>query len=107
MLCSVHILVAKSQQYLPIVLVIIDLSTPPSRIKVFPLFRRIGLPDVSGTHVTCFVIPHAGPLPKEVTVPLPDTVILLVSTLSSGGEIATVAATFKVTDGESPNAQLT
>jgi hypothetical protein len=41
-----------------------------------------------GIQVISFVIPQAGPFPRELIVPLPLTTVKFESTLSSGGAIA-------------------
>jgi hypothetical protein len=55
--------------------------------------------------VTFLVIGVAGPVPNEFIVPGDVMMMLLVSTLSSGGAIDTVEADASVTGGASPSAQ--
>jgi hypothetical protein len=87
------------------------LLVPPRRTRLAELVRTIGLEVDVGTKVTCLVTPRATPSlcgdgPKLLIVPLPDITTLFVSMLSSGGEIATVDATGRVTVGESPSAHV-
>jgi hypothetical protein len=84
---------------------------PPSSASAGPSCRTMGLVLDVGSNVICLVTltdePSTGLIgdgPREVMVPLPVTTTLLVSTLSSGGEIATVDAHGSVTLGASPSA---
>jgi hypothetical protein len=85
--------------------------TPPSSASAEPFCRTMGLALDVGSNVICLVTPTDEPStgligdgPSEVMVPFPVTMTLLVSTLLSGGEIATVAAHGSVTLGASPSA---
>jgi hypothetical protein len=84
---------------------------PPSICKVGPCVSTIGCDDDVGVNVICLVqyqgLPSSstGPGPRLLMYPLPLIVMRLVSTLSSGGAIATVLATGNAIDGASPAAQ--
>jgi hypothetical protein len=88
----------------------------PSRINFGPFVRIIcGVPTgAEGIQVISFVTPQAGPVPRELIVPDPLTIVKFESTLSSDGAIAAipvlynpVAGTGTVLIGASPIAEST